>query len=392
MIRIAVFASGAGTNIKNIYNAIQERKFIKNCKISIIVTDRDNCGAVTLGKELGIPVHICKLSDFEDRRLWNMRLQEIVQTNFIDLICFAGFMKIVDESLIKPNRFSILNIHPGLLPGLPGKDPQRRALELELPGTGNTVHLVTENVDDSRFILAQDYVAITPGMTEEDLSEQLKEIGYQTYIKAINIWMSLVHLCPTGKEITQLLETHSNKIKANTGNISMKDENEKITPDSSTEDLKLLGSNSTTKFDKPSQDILETFPAPEKYSFEPGLEAVPTLVVEFEQEHNEFTSNCPKTGQPDFATFSIVYAPGKKCIESKSLKLYLQSFRNTAGFGESITQRIADDLNAVMKPKWIIVKGIFSPRGGIKWTTYATIVSDEMTDMDSLFAQLVTRK
>lgn len=80
---------------------------------------------------------------------------------------------------------------------------------------------------------------------------------------------------------------------------------------------------------------------------------------------NEFTSVCPKTGQPDFGTITISYIADKKCIELKSLKFYLQSFRNEGIFYENIINRILEDLVKVCKPKWMEVKGVFFVRGGI---------------------------
>ena len=87
---------------------------------------------------------------------------------------------------------------------------------------------------------------------------------------------------------------------------------------------------------------------------------------------NEFTSVCPKTGQPDFGVITISYIPAKKCIELKSLKYYLQSYRNDGIFYENVINRILDDLVHVLKPKWIEVKGEFSVRGGLNSTVIAT--------------------
>lgn len=80
---------------------------------------------------------------------------------------------------------------------------------------------------------------------------------------------------------------------------------------------------------------------------------------------NEFTCVCPVTGQPDFAKIIIDYSPDKFLVESKSLKLYLFSFRNTGIFHEFVINKIANDINTILKPHWITVKGEFSPRGGI---------------------------
>ena len=85
----------------------------------------------------------------------------------------------------------------------------------------------------------------------------------------------------------------------------------------------------------------------------------------------EFTSLCPITGQPDFAEIRINYMPGEKMVESKSLKLYLFSFRNHGDFHEDCINKIMKDLIALMDPKYIEVTGIFTPRGGISIWPFA---------------------
>lgn len=104
---------------------------------------------------------------------------------------------------------------------------------------------------------------------------------------------------------------------------------------------------------QPSTD-LETFPNPR-----PGRE----YVIRFECP--EFTCLCPKTGQPDFATIRIRYVPGELCVELKSLKLYLWSFRDQGAFHEAVTNRILDDLVAALNPVRLTVEGDFWVRGGI---------------------------
>ncbi|MFW6066134.1 MAG: preQ(1) synthase [Planctomycetota bacterium] len=80
----------------------------------------------------------------------------------------------------------------------------------------------------------------------------------------------------------------------------------------------------------------------------------------------EFTSVCPRTGQPDFATIEVEYVPDATCVELKSLKLYLQGYRNVGAFYEDVVNRILDDLVATCSPKWMKVTGRFRPRGGIR--------------------------
>jgi 7-cyano-7-deazaguanine reductase len=89
----------------------------------------------------------------------------------------------------------------------------------------------------------------------------------------------------------------------------------------------------------------------------------------------EFTSVCPKTGQPDYGTITINYIPNKLCLELKSLKMYLQSYRNEGIFYEHVTNAILDDLAAVTRPRFMKVAAAFSARGGITETVTAEFVS-----------------
>jgi 7-cyano-7-deazaguanine reductase len=89
----------------------------------------------------------------------------------------------------------------------------------------------------------------------------------------------------------------------------------------------------------------------------------------------EFTSVCPKTGQPDFGVLTITYVPDAKCIELKSLKLYLQQYRNEGIFYETVTNRILDDLVAVARPRRMRLTAAFTSRGGITTTVTAVFAS-----------------
>ncbi|MBI3819884.1 MAG: NADPH-dependent 7-cyano-7-deazaguanine reductase QueF [Planctomycetes bacterium] len=102
------------------------------------------------------------------------------------------------------------------------------------------------------------------------------------------------------------------------------------------------------------QRNLETFPNPR-----PGRE------YEISFACPEFTCVCPKTGQPDFAIIRIWYCPEQLCVELKSLKLYLWSYRNEGAFHEEVTHRIFDDLVAALSPRWLLIEGDFYVRGGI---------------------------
>jgi 7-cyano-7-deazaguanine reductase len=88
----------------------------------------------------------------------------------------------------------------------------------------------------------------------------------------------------------------------------------------------------------------------------------------------EFTSVCPKTGQPDFGTLTLTYTPDQRCVELKSLKFYLQSFRNDGIFYENVTNRIFDDLWTALGPRRMKLLAAFTPRGGI--STNVTVVKE----------------
>lgn len=133
------------------------------------------------------------------------------------------------------------------------------------------------------------------------------------------------------------------------------------------EQLKSLGNTDTNyAYPGPDANLLESFPNPFALDeFNPnGVTGTLNIVCP------EFTSLCPKTGQPDFATIVIDYVPDLVCVESKSLKLYLGSFRNHGEFHEACVSRITNDLVSLLSPKYIKVVGQFTPRGGIPfWPT-----------------------
>ena len=106
--------------------------------------------------------------------------------------------------------------------------------------------------------------------------------------------------------------------------------------------------------------VLETFPNPN-----PGRD----YLIRFETD--EFTCLCPKTGQPDFATIRVEYVPDELCVELKSWKLYLWSYRNEGAFHEAVTNRILDDLVAAVAPRRARIEGDFNIRGGIHTTVVA---------------------
>lgn len=124
-------------------------------------------------------------------------------------------------------------------------------------------------------------------------------------------------------------------------------------------ELTLLGRSESRLPASPADARLETFPSPSKRRY----------TIRFETA--EFTSLCPVTGQVDFAQITIEYVPAELCVESKSLKFYLASYRNESGFNEAVANRILDDFVAACQPREAVITAEFAPRGGIGLTVRA---------------------
>ncbi len=140
--------------------------------------------------------------------------------------------------------------------------------------------------------------------------------------------------------------------------------------DKELEGVTLLGNQGTVYSTDYTPDVLETFDNKHEEN---------EYVVTFDCP--EFTTLCPKTGQPDFGHIFISYIPRKKMVESKSLKLYLFSFRNHGDFHEDCVNIIMKDLVKLMDPRYLEVKGIFMPRGGISIFPFANYGDDEHQEL-----------
>jgi len=130
-----------------------------------------------------------------------------------------------------------------------------------------------------------------------------------------------------------------------------------------------LGRHTEYRYDQPDPTVLEAFANP--YPISPW---VVSLLC------SEFTSLCPVTGQPDYGRLTIEYVPGRLCVESKSLKLYLVGYRNHGSFHEACVNRVADDLAAKLSPRYLRVYGDFKPRGGIAIRPLAVRPAPDLTD------------
>src|SRR5580698_6459462 len=180
-MRLGILISGRGSNFEAIANAIARRKL--DAEIAIVISNRASAGGLDIARQRGIPMRVIESRGME-REAYDKMVIEELRTHEVDLVCLAGFMRLLSASFIHafPNR--VLNIHPSLLPAFPGLDAQRQALEYGVKITGCTVHVVDEFLD-SGPILVQSAVPVLDTDTVETLSARILAQEHVIYPKAI---------------------------------------------------------------------------------------------------------------------------------------------------------------------------------------------------------------
>jgi phosphoribosylglycinamide formyltransferase-1 len=182
--RLGVLISGRGSNLQSIIEAISQGRL--EAHIAIVVSNRDDAAGLQRASEAGIETVCLKPRDYTGRDTYDRALADTLEVRGVDLVCLAGFMRLVGPPLIAafPNR--MLNIHPSLLPAFPGLDAQRQALDYGVRFTGATVHLVTSELDDGPIVL-QSVVPVLEGDTVETLSARILVEEHRIYPEAIQM-------------------------------------------------------------------------------------------------------------------------------------------------------------------------------------------------------------
>ena len=180
-MRLGILISGRGSNFEAIANSIARRKL--DAEIAIVISNRANAPGIEIARERGMPLRIIPSAGM-DRETYDKLLIDELQTHEVDLVCLAGFMRLLSADFIRafPNR--VLNIHPSLLPAFAGLDAQRQALEYGVRITGCTVHFVDEYLDSGPIII-QSAVPVLDSDTVESLSARILLQEHLIYSKAI---------------------------------------------------------------------------------------------------------------------------------------------------------------------------------------------------------------
>ncbi len=180
-MRLGILISGRGSNFEAISNSIARRKL--DAEIAIVISNRANAPGLDIARERGIPMRVIASAGLE-REAYDKLLIDELRTHEVDLVCLAGFMRLLSANVIRafPNR--VLNIHPSLLPAFAGLDSQRQALEYGVRITGCTVHFVDEFLDSGPIII-QSAVPVLDGDTVDSLSARILVQEHLIYSKAI---------------------------------------------------------------------------------------------------------------------------------------------------------------------------------------------------------------
>jgi phosphoribosylglycinamide formyltransferase-1 len=182
--RLAVLVSGRGSNLQAILDAIAAGRL--DATIAIVVSNRGDAAGLARARDAGIDTRCLLPSEYGNRDAYDHAIVDVLRARAVNVICLAGYMRLVGRPLLEafPNR--ILNIHPSLLPAFPGLEAPRQALEYGVRVSGATVHLVTDGLDDGPIIV-QAAVPVLDTDSVETLSARILAEEHRIYPEAIQL-------------------------------------------------------------------------------------------------------------------------------------------------------------------------------------------------------------
>jgi len=182
--RIGVLLSGRGSNFEALADSVKAGR-IPGAEMAVVVTNREGAPGIAKAQERGIAARVIPSKGLE-REVYDRQVVAVLHEHKVDLVCLAGYMRLLSPYFVAafPNR--ILNIHPSLLPSFPGLESQRQALEYGVKFAGCTVHFVDENLDAGPIVL-QATVPVRDEDTEETLSSRILAEEHRIYTEAVKI-------------------------------------------------------------------------------------------------------------------------------------------------------------------------------------------------------------
>lgn len=180
--RIAVFASGSGSNFQAIVDAAAAGRL--DAQVVLLVCDKPDAPVIRRAEQAQVPTFVFRPKDYPGREAYEAEIVARLQALGVDLVVLAGYMRLVTQTLLAPYAGRIINIHPSLLPSFPGVNSVGQALAYGVKVTGVTVHYVDSGLDSGPIILQQP-VEVLDGDTEESLSGRIHALEHELYLQAI---------------------------------------------------------------------------------------------------------------------------------------------------------------------------------------------------------------
>jgi phosphoribosylglycinamide formyltransferase 1 len=181
-MKIGILISGRGSNMVAIVEAVQSGR-IPNSEVAVVISDKTSAAGLEKAKSLGIEAVVVarkgRAREEHDAEI----IAELKKRN-VELVCLAGYMRLLSEGFVQAFPNKIINIHPSLLPAFPGLDAQRQAIEYGVKISGCTVHFVDEDLDHGAIIL-QKAVEVADADTPESLSAKILEYEHELYVEAL---------------------------------------------------------------------------------------------------------------------------------------------------------------------------------------------------------------
>ncbi len=187
MKRLGILLSGRGSNFEAIANSIDAGR-IQDARIAVVISNRPEARGLEIAKQRGLNA-VCIPSKGLDREVYDRMIVAELRKNDVDIVCLAGFMRLLSAYFVREFERRILNIHPSLLPSFPGLDAQHQALEHGVKISGCTVHFVDELLDAGPIII-QAAVPVLDEDTADSLSARILEQEHRIYTEAINVVVS----------------------------------------------------------------------------------------------------------------------------------------------------------------------------------------------------------
>jgi phosphoribosylglycinamide formyltransferase 1 len=182
--RVGVLLSGRGSNFEALADSVGAGR-IPGAEIALVVSNREGAPGIDKARQRGIPAKVIPSKGLE-REAYDRQVVAVLQEHRVDLICLAGYMRLLSPYFVAAFPQRILNIHPSLLPSFPGLESQRQALEYGVKFAGCTVHFVDENLDAGPIVL-QSVVAVRDDDTEATLSKRILAEEHKIYTEAVKI-------------------------------------------------------------------------------------------------------------------------------------------------------------------------------------------------------------